>query len=127
MEYKKYYISDENGNSNCVIRTFCKVFNKNYSEVKNELIEISRKLKASSYNDTEVFEKYLSQKGYFPEETDKSIKVSNLELSKETRIILCWDKKDYYHMLPIINNTIYDKNSDSLDLYVLKIYSNKED
>ena len=34
MEYKNFYISDNKGNSNCVIRTFCKVFNEEYEKVK---------------------------------------------------------------------------------------------
>lgn len=126
MKYSKYFISDENGKSNCVIRTFCKVFNKDYKEVQNELIKITKELNANSYNNTEVFEQYLSLRDFSSKKIEKDIKVSNLNLSKGIHIVLCWDKKDYYHMLPIINNIVYDKNNNGLDLYVLKTYSKEE-
>ena len=32
------------------------------------------------------------------------------------------DKKEYYHMVPIINNTLYDKDNESLNLYIISIY-----
>ena len=32
------------------------------------------------------------------------------------------DKKDFYHMVTIIDNVLYDKDDRSLDLYVLNIY-----
>ena len=57
IKYEEYFISNKDGKSNCVIRTFCKLFNK-----------------------------------------------------------------DWYHMVPIIDNVLYDKTNDSLELYVISLY-----
>ena len=81
MKFKEYFIANSEGKSNCVIRTFCKIFNKSYDEV---------------YKD--------------------------LKIDGNTHVVLCSDKKDFYHMVPIINNTVYDKNDSSLNLYVLSLY-----
>lgn len=52
----------------------------------------------------------------------KEIKVKDLVLDKSSYILFCWDKKDYYHMFPIINNVIYDKDNKYMDLYIISIY-----
>ena len=51
MEFEKFNICDSNGNSNCVIRSFCKLFNKDYNDMKNELISLTKKANANNYND----------------------------------------------------------------------------
>ena len=122
MKFNEFYICDSNGNSNCVVRSFCKLFNKGYNEQKEELINLTKEIGRNNYNDTEVFESYLSSKGYTSEEMNNDMKVKNLSLSNGKYAILCWDKKDYYHMVPIIDDVIYDKNNECLELYVLKIY-----
>ena len=122
MKFEKYYICDSEDNSNCVIRSFCKLFDKEYNEIKEKLINLTKKINANNYNDMEVFETYLSSKDYTTEEINNDIKVKELNLSKGKYAILCWDKKDYYHMIPIIDNTIYDRTNECLELYVLKIY-----
>ena len=33
MTFKEFYISDKNGKSNCVIRSLCKILNKEYNDV----------------------------------------------------------------------------------------------
>ena len=47
--YKYYYICDENGKSNCVIRSFCKLYNDNYKNVYNELCSIQKGINSKSF------------------------------------------------------------------------------
>ena len=122
MTFKEFYISDNDGKSNCVIRSLCKILNKEYEEVYNGLCEISKELSCSSFNDIPVFEKYMEDNNIFKIIFEEDIKVKDLKMDKDSYIVFCYDKKDYYHMVPIIDNTIYDKNSDCLNLYVISIY-----
>ena len=121
MKFEEYFITDKNNKSNCVIRTFCKMFNEEYENVSNELSSIAQELNCS-FNDIEVFEYYMKKRNFNKLEYNKDIKIKDLELSNNKYIIFCYDKKDFYHMIPIINNTIYDKNKDCLELYVINIY-----
>ena len=57
------------------------------------------------------------------EEVDTKIK--DLKLNEGIYIIFCWDKKDFYHMMPIIDNVAYDKTDECLDLYTITLYKKK--
>ena len=121
MKYEYYYVEDENKKSNCIIRTFCKLFNKEYDAVKQELINIAQELNYETYAEIEVFEKYLNNNNYKKIE-HKEEQIKNLKLENGKYAVFCYDKKDYYHMLAIINNTVYDKKEDNLNLYTITIY-----
>lgn len=121
MKYEYYYVEDNNKKSNCIIRTFCKLFNKEYDAVKQELINIAKELNYETYAEIEVFEKYLNDNNYKKIE-HKEEQIKNLKLEKGKYAVFCYDKKDYYHMLAIINNTVYDKKEDNLNLYTITIY-----
>lgn len=121
MKYEYYYVEDNNKKSNCIIRTFCKLFNKEYDAVKQELINIAKELNYETYAEIEVFEKYLNDKNYIKIE-HKEEQIKNLKLENGKYAVFCYDKKDYYHMLAIINNTVYDKIEDNLNLYTITIY-----
>ncbi len=124
MEFKEYYIESKNGKSNCVIRSLCKLLNKEYEEVFNELVNIAHELGLESFNEIPVFEKYMSD--YHINKIDSNeIQIKDLKLDSGSYIIFCYDQKDYYHMIPVINNVIYDKNNECLDLYVISIYKRK--
>lgn len=125
MTFKEFYISDNDGKSNCVIRSLCKILNKEYNDVYNDLCKIAEDLKCDSFNDIPVFEKYMEDNNIFNIDYDKDIMIKDLNLNDNSYIVLCWNKKDYYHMLPIIDNVIYDKNSDCLNLYVISVYRKK--
>ena len=125
MKFCEYYISDVNGKSNCVIRSFCKLFNKEYDKVYNELCNIQKKLNCSSYNDIEVFETYMNRNGIDKIEYGSDIKIKDLSLSKGSYIVFCYDKKDFYHMVTIIDNVLFDKDNRSLELYTISIYKQK--
>ena len=121
MKYEYYYVEDNNKKSNCIIRTFCKLFNKEYDAVKQELINIAKELNYETYAEIKVYEKYLNDKNYIKIE-HKEEQIKNLKLENGKYAVFCYDKKDYYHMLAIINNTVYDKIEDNLNLYTITIY-----
>lgn len=125
MTFKEFYITDKNGKSNCVIRSLCKILNKQYNDVYNDLCKIAEDLKCDSFNDIPVFEKYMEDNNIFNIDYNKDIMIKDLNLNDNSYVVFCWNKKDYYHMLPIIDNVIYDKNSDCLNLYVISIYRKK--
>jgi len=125
MKYSKYYISNEDGKSNCVIRSFCKMFDENYDEVYKNLCDVAQQLNCNSYNDIEVFETYLKRHNIEQIDYGNDIKLRNLKLDNGRYVIFCWDKKDFYHMVSVIDGTLYDKDDRSLDLYAITIYKQK--
>ena len=122
MKFKEFYISDKNEKSNCVIRSLCKILNKEYDDVYNGLCDVVKELNCSSFNDIPVFEKYMEYNNIIKIDYCDEIKVKDLKIDNFSYIVFCYDKKEFYHMIPIINNVIYDKNSDCMDLYVISIY-----
>ncbi len=122
MKFEEYYISNKDGKSNCVVRSFCKLYNKEYDEVYNDLVTLSNKLNSSSFNDIIVFEKYMENNNTYKIDYGEGLLLKDLKLEKGSYIVFCYDKKDYYHMVTIIDNILYDKNSNSLLLYVISIY-----
>lgn len=113
MKYIEYKVDGYN----CIIRTSSKLFNKECSVLLDELKSINE-----NYTEIEVFEKYLNDHNYYEIDGYKDKQIKDLELDNSNYAIFCWDHKDYYHMVPVINNCIYDKYEESLELYVIKIY-----
>ncbi len=122
MKYKQFNISSKDGKSNCVIRSLCKVLNKNYDTIFNELISIQKELNSESYNDIIVFETFMKRNNINTIEYGKDIKIKELKLDNESYIVFCWDKKEFYHMVSIIDNILYDKDDSSFELFAIKIY-----
>ena len=121
MKFIKYDPVNEKGA--CVLRTFSKLFNKDYETLKEELNLLASTLNYNSYNEIEVFEKYLSDNNYIKIDGN-NILVSDLKLDNGKYAIFAY-KDDWYHMFSIIDNTIYDKNNNCLDLYVISIYKSE--
>ena len=86
MKYQKYFIESSNGYSNCVIRSFCKLYGKSYDEVYAELLELTKELKADNYNDIIVFETYMQRHNTFKIESLKT-KVKELNLDNGNYIV----------------------------------------
>ena len=122
MKFNEFFISSKEGKSNCVIRTFCKMFNEEYDSIYNDLCSIAKQLECSSFNDIQVFERYMKEHDTFPIKYDKDTKIKDLDLNDGNYAVFCWDKKDFYHMVSIIDNNLYDKDDRSLELYAIKIY-----
>lgn len=122
MEFNQFYLSNNEGKSNCVIRTFCKIFGREYNSVYNDLRFIANKLGYDSFNDIRVFETYMEQHDTNLIDYGSDIKIKELNLDNGSYAVFCWDKKGFYHMVSIIDNVLYDKDDKSLELYTIKIY-----
>jgi len=122
MKFNKFYVSNNEGKSNCVIRTFCKIYNEEYNNIYNDLCSIAKRLNCDSFNDIQVFETYMEEHNVILVDYGKDIKIKDLNLDNGSYVVFCWDKKDFYHMIPIIDNILYDKDDRSLELYTIKIY-----
>ena len=117
MKHKEYI-----NEGNCIIRSFCKLYNETPEEVANELSNIEKELNANDSNDIEVFEEYMKRRNTNKIDGYKDIQVKDLMLDNKEYIVFCYDKKDWYHLIPIIDNTVYDKTDKCLDLYTISIY-----
>ena len=126
MNFVEYNYVDKNGKSNCVLRSFSKLFNIKYEIVEEELKELAKKLGYESYNEIEVFEIYMKNRNTEPIEYGKDIQIKNLNLEDGKYAVFCYDKKDYYHMVYIEDGVVYDKINKSLDLYTITIYKLNE-
>ena len=104
---------------------FCKLYSKEYDDVYNDLCTIQKELNCESFNDIPVFETYMNRNNTEAINYGEDIKIKDLELDNNSYIIFCYDKKDFYHMVTIINNTLYDRDDSSFDLYTIKIYKKK--
>lgn len=122
MKYSNFYIENNDGKSNCIIRSFCKLYGKGYEEVFSRLCNIAKELNSSSFNDIEVFEKYMMDNNTFSIDCVNDVKIKDLFLDNGSYAIFCWDKNDFYHMVSVIDNVMYDKDERGLDLFVIKIY-----
>ncbi len=126
INYEQYYIEDNAKRSNCVIRSFCKLYNQSYEDVYKELCDIAKELHVDYFNDTLVFEEYMKRRNTCSVDFINNVKINELDLDYGEYIIFCWDKKDFYHMVPVINNTLYDRTDESLEIYPIKIYQKKK-
>jgi len=122
MKFKEYYVTNNEGKSNCVIRSFCKIYNDSYNNVYDELIDISKELNCNNFNDVEVFEEYMKRRNTTAIDYGSDMQIKDLQLNNGTYAILCWDKKDFYHMVVVIDGILYDKDDSSLELYVITNY-----
>ena len=117
MKYKEYTTE-----GNCIIRSFCKLYNETKENVFKELSNIQKELNANDSNDIEVFEEYMKRRNTNKLDGYKDIQIKDLVLDNNSYIVFCYDKKDWYHLIPIIDNTVYDKTDKCLDLYTISIH-----
>lgn len=122
MKFSQFYITNAEGKSNCVVRSLCKLLNNEYDNVYDELCNIQKELKCEAYNDVEVFETFMKNHNINKIEYGKDIKIKDLKLEKGSYAIFCWDRNQYYHMIAIIDDIIYDKDDKSLGFYAISIY-----
>ena len=106
MKFIEYNITNNDGKSNCVIRSFCKMFNESYSDVYDELCRIQKELNCENINDIEVFETYMRNHNVNSIDYGKNVKVKDLKLDNGSYIVFYWNKDEFYHMLPIIDNVV---------------------
>ena len=122
MKFNEFFVCNNEGKSNCVIRSLCKTYNEEYDSVFNELCNIAKELNCESFNDIEVFETYMKRRNTNNIDYGRNIKIKDLNLGNGKYLVFCWDKKEFYHMVSIIDNVLYDKDDRSLELYTITVY-----
>lgn len=118
MKFKKFNPVDEKGA--CVIRTFSKLFNKDFNEMKEELLNFIDKNNYNSYNDIEAFERFLMSNGYKKIDMNEE-KIKDLNINYKKCAIFC-HKDNFYHMISFVNGVIFDKDDRCLELNTITIY-----
>ena len=120
---KYVYYNPVEGHGGCIYRSIAKSLNKSYNEVKEELDLLEKSMNTD--NKKEVFEKYLLMYNYIFDDSMNSSKL--LENSYTGNNIIFAYYNDWYHMICIIDNVLFDKyDEDKLkDLTINKIYKKK--
>lgn len=118
MKFVDYNPVDEKGS--CVIRTFTKLLNKDFYIVKDELLNLAKELGFDDYREQAVFEKYMQINNY-KKIIVKEEKTDDLKLKKGKYVVFC-RKEDDYHMFPIIDNVVYDKNKKCFGQTIISVY-----
>ena len=118
MKYIEYNPVDERGS--CVVRTFSKLLDKDFYVVKEELLRLTKELECDDFREQLVFEKYLSINNY-KKIAIKEKNVDDLNLKNGKYAVLC-KKENEYHMFPIIDGVIYDKNKKCFGQTIVEIY-----
>lgn len=78
------------------------------------------------YTDIEFFEKYMELNTIIKENDNlKDVQIKDIDFSNGKYVVFCWDKDNFYHLVSIIDNVLYDKKDDSLSLYPISIYKEK--
>lgn len=119
MEYEYYNPVDEKGG--CVTRSISKLLNKDYNNVKEELISLAEDLRYEDYREIEVFENYLKKHNVLEINQKYNININDLRIEPGNYIIF-GNKDEWYHMVCLINNTFYDKNESYKEIKIIKIY-----
>jgi len=113
------YYNPINEQSGCIVRSISRALNKNYLEVKKEISDYARE---KDYHEEEVFQSFLLEHGFTIDLSNQGSNLLELDV-KGINIVLAKDN-DWYHMICVIDNVIYDKNNleDLKNLKVIKIY-----
>ena len=119
MKYEYYNPVEEK--ASCVGRSISKILDKDYEETKKELIELSKSLGYEDYREIEVFETYLKNHNIIELNQEFNCTIEDLIIEPGNYIIF-GNKEEWYHMVCLINNTIYDKNENYKEINIIKIY-----
>ena len=119
MKYEYYNPVDEK--ASCVGRSISKILDKDYEETKKELIELSKSLGYEDYREIEVFETYLKNHNIIELNQEFNCTIEDLIIEPGNYIIF-GNKEEWYHMVCLKNNTIYDKNENYKEINIIKIY-----
>ena len=120
MEFE--YYNPSNDKRSCVVRTMAKLTDKDYSIVKSELTELAKDIGCGTYNDEKVFSSYMANHGIYKLNDYTDTKVGQLGLSCGTYCVYCTNRDGFYHLLPVVDNVIYDRRDDIRELYVIAVY-----
>ena len=111
MKYVNYDPSKEHGG--CIIRSFSKVFDRDYYEVKEELEDLGKKYNCR-FDDDKVIDEYFK---------DKNVKVVDykgrvIDYDYSGKYLVYCHKDNNYHMVCIIDNVVYDRDERYKDMDV---------
>ena len=123
MTFKLYNPTDES--RSCVVRTMTKLTGKDYDTVKTELTALAESMGYDDYNMETVFERYMAEHGIYKYIEYNDTKVGELELNNGIFCVHCTNRNGFHHLIPVIDNTIYDRRDDSRELYVTAVYKKK--
>ncbi len=114
---KAIYYNPVDEKSGCVIRSISKALNKDYNLIKKEL--------GINYNDEAVFENYLFKNGFIVDNCFKDKLLKNINL-KGINIVFA-HINNWYHMVCVIDNIVYDKASfeEIKNMKIIKVYKLK--
>lgn len=117
MKFEKYNPVDEKGS--CVIRTFSKLFNKDFYRMKKELIEYAKENGYNSYNDIEVFESYLLKNNYKKQNIAEEL-IENMSINYKNNLFLKKGSKylAYKNNFEIINEC--NKKCEIKAIFIIK-------
>lgn len=118
MKFQIYNPSLENGG--CIPRALSKFFKKDYNKIKEELTLLAHKMNYKTYQEVEVFETYLKNNKVHKVPSE-NVLVKDLVLEDDAYIVFAY-KNDFYHLMCIINNILYDKTDEGLELEVISLY-----
>lgn len=110
MRFEHFDPSSES--RSCVARTMTKLTGKEYSAVKAELTALAQSMGKDSYNDESVFGEYMAGFGMKKCGEYDDTRVGELDLGNGVYCVFCTDRKDFCHLMPVIDNVIYDRRDD---------------
>ena len=87
---------------------------------------LAQELGCGTYNDEAVFERYMESHGISKLKEYDEIKVGALELKGGVYCVHCTNREGFHHLLPVVDNVIYDRRDDSRELYVVAVYKKQE-
>ncbi|MBO4878172.1 MAG: hypothetical protein J5501_09225 [Ruminococcus sp.] len=120
MRFEHFDPSSES--RSCVARTMTKLTGKEYSAVKAELTALAQSMGKDSYNDESVFGEYMAGFGMKKCGEYDDTRVGELDLGNGVYCVFCTDRKDFCHLMPVIDNVIYDRRDDYRELWVVAVY-----
>ena len=121
LSFEQYDPSEDK--QNCVVRAMAKLTGKDYPTVKKEMTALAERSGFETFNDQSVFEEYMSQNGIYKErDYNNNTQLRDLDLSDGSYCVLMTNRISFFHVLPVVDNVIYDRRNNSLSLYVLSTY-----
>ncbi len=106
----------------CVVRTMTKLTGRDYGSVKAELAALAAEMGCETYNDQRVFGRFLEDLGFSRIGGYEGLTVGELELKNGSWCVHCTDRKEFQHLLPVVDGVIFDRRDDSRGLFVEAVY-----